>query len=1343
MPRTSNALTDPLRQWSGPAFDPSLAREELLHELFEASADACPSAVAIECGGAWLTYAELEKSANQLAHHLRALGVGRGAFVGLLLERSAEVFVALLAVLKAGAAYVPLDPDYPADRVEFILNDSGASVVLTQTSLAAKCGAAKARVLCLDAERTAPSVLPDSRLSSAETGATHADACYVIYTSGTTGRPKGVLIEHRSAGNLVRAEGKIFKVRPDDKIYQGFSIAFDASVEEVWLAFFAGATLVAATREWIQSGPELARRLTAAGVTVFSTVPTLLAMLEGDLPTVRLLILGGEACPRDLVTRWAKPGRRMVNTYGPTEATVIATFGECDPAKPVTIGRAVPNYRVFILDENLRALPPGESGELCIGGIGVARGYVGRLELTAEKFVPNPFEDDGRAPRLYRTGDLVRWTSEGEIEFLGRIDSQVKIRGFRVELSEIESVLLECAGVRAAAVALREDTPGLQQLVAYVVPRGGESPNFESIRAALRARLPGYMMPAVFETLAELPTLPSGKVDRKALPRPKSSAASERADAVAPRNASERRLHECWTRLFAPTPVSVTDDFFLDLGGHSLLAARMVSELRRDDAFKDLSILDVYQSPTLEALAAKLDTRRAPTASAAPKRERYSASAFAHFRCGALQLLGLYLIMGFFSVQWLAPYLTYTHLAETGYEIYEAILGSLGILLGVYPAMLAFTIVAKWVIIGRYRAGRYPLWGIYYFRFWLANTLQATVPVGYLTGTPLLGLYYRLMGARIGANVFFGTDNLSAYDLLRVGDDTSLGADASLPGYTVEDGWLILGEVKIGARCFVGNRAVIGVNATMEDDAKLEDLSLLPAGKTIARGERWVGSPGRAERGLQAATTADGDSASKRPEGRAPSVRPRFARRFAFGCLHALGLFLFPSLVIAAIYPGLILLNQTDPGGGAYAYLWFAPLVALSFIVLLCVEIAVLKWLVLGRVRAGRYPLHSWFYLRKWFVDQTLELSLDIVGPLYATMFLNPWYRLLGAKLGRRAEISTASFISPDLLTLGDETFIADSVSLGAARVENGFLLVGENRVGHRSFIGNSAALPPGSVIGDNSLVGCLSVPPANPADAARNDASWFGSPAVFLPQRQASTAFAEEQLFKPTRKLWLQRALIEFIRVLLPSTGFIVLTSLLISAVLPIRQNVSLAGLVLVFPLLYAACGVAAMLSCVALKWLLVGRYRPSEHPLWCPFVWRTELVTSTQENFANQWLVALLAGTPFVCWVFRLLGTKIGRRVFMETTDLTEFDLVIIGDEACLNMDCTIQTHLFEDRVMKMSTIEIGPRAHVGALSLVLYDTRIEADAALGELSLLMKGETLPAGTRWEGSPARRAVD
>jgi len=1316
---------------------PGSSPDALLHGIFETQAALTPDAVAVDCGAAPLTYRELDRASNRLARRLREAGIGRGDHVGLLLPRSAEVYVALLAALKAGAAYVPIDPESPADRVRYILDDCGAQALITAPELAGSHDGFAGKVLTTGAGAPRPDDPRGDPLAPAETGVTESDVCYVIYTSGTTGRPKGVQIEHRNACHLVHAEAAIFRVGPSDRVFQGFSVAFDASVEEIWLAFAAGAALVVGTREMVRSGHALSGTLTAAGITVFSTVPTLLAILEGDLPTVRLLILGGETCPQDLVKRWSRPGRRLVNTYGPTEATVIATYADLLPGRPVTIGRPVPGYTVRLLDDRMRPVPFGAPGEICIGGPGVARGYVGQPALTREKFVDDPLSPPaGPQARLYRSGDLGRYDAGGEIEFLGRIDSQVKLRGFRIELSEVETVLRESPGVLSCAVALREDVAGLPQLVAYVVPRGPAPVDPRAALDLLRARLPAYMVPSRVETLDALPTLPSGKVDRARLPAPRVPiAAADPHSAPSGRTPVEREIARVWESVFAPLRVAPDDDFFRDLGGHSLLAARVVSELRCAHDFRELSVIDVYSHPTVATLAAKLEADRAarPLAVADPRSAsvgtpRPAGGSFV--LCGLAQFFALYLVVGFYSAQWLAPYLTYTWTVAHGATVAGSLLLSLSTLLAVYPAMLLASVAIKWGVAGRFRAGEYPLWGVAYFRFWFVRAIQASVPVSYMAGTPLLSWYYRLMGAKVGANVHIGSDSLTAFDLVSIGDDTCVGCDTEIAGYAFEDGLFKLGTVSIGRGCFVGNRVVLREGTVLGDGAGIEDLSMLPAGARVPAGERWAGSPARPAAGPAS------------PAGGAAGRRPGLTTRFAYGLAHLLGQFLFPVMVIGAIFPGVIVMNALDVGTAAL-YLFVAPCVGLSFVVLLCLEIAVVKWALLGRVRAGTYDLHSGFYLRKWFVDQLMALSLDVIGSIYATVYLAPWYRLLGARLGRRAEVSTASFISPDLLSVGEEGFIADAVSLGAARVEAGRVTVDEVRVGRRAFVGNSALLPPGADVGENGLIGCLSLPPTSAPGASAAGTAWLGSPAVFLPQRQESTAFDEHRTFTPSRALRCARAGIEFFRVTLPSTFFLILTSLLLTTTLKLHDSgLPTPLLVAAFPLLYAAVGVVAGLIVLAFKWALVGRYRPAEVPLWSTFVWRNELVTTLFEDLASTFLIDALEGTPFLAWYLRMMGCKIGKRALLNSSEMTEFDLVEIGDDVALNSGCTIQTHLFEDRVMKMSTVRIGPRCTVGSQAVVLYDTEMREGSSLDSLSLLMKGEALPPWSRWEGSPARASA-
>jgi len=470
-----------------------------VHEIFEAKALDFAGRVAVISEGEPVTYRELDERANQLAHFLRAHGLGRGSLVGILLPRSLDAYVAILGVLKSGAAYVPIDPDYPVERISYILENSNATCLITKSSLSSP-GSFRGLIVQLDSENGSIENQSRTRLEHTAVGVRSHDLCYVIYTSGSTGRPKGVAVEHRNLCNLISGEQQIFQVKPTDRVCQIASLSFDLSVEEMWLAYGAGATLVPAPANVLRGGPGLGKFLSDHQVTILSCVPTLLSMLEEEAPSLRLLILGGEACPPSLVARWARPGLRLVNSYGPTETTITATCCDLTVGRPITIGRPLPGYNVRILDEFLTPVRQGDIGEICIGGKGVSRGYIGLPEETRRTFVADQFASDDLDARIYRTGDLGRFDPEGNIEFKGRKDGQIKLRGYRIELEEIETALMSDENVLAAACALREDDANLQQLVGYVVPKQGTSVDCEVLRLRLLEKLPLFMVPGVIES---------------------------------------------------------------------------------------------------------------------------------------------------------------------------------------------------------------------------------------------------------------------------------------------------------------------------------------------------------------------------------------------------------------------------------------------------------------------------------------------------------------------------------------------------------------------------------------------------------------------------------------------------------------------------------------------------------------------------------------------------------------------------------------------------------------------------------------------------------------------------
>jgi amino acid adenylation domain-containing protein len=581
---------------------------ECVHELFEAEVEKGPGAVAVEHGEERLTYAELDAQANRLAHHLRALGVGPEVPVGLCVERSLEMVVGLLGVLKAGGAYVPLDPAYPAERLSFMLEDAGVPVLLTQASVEDALPTHGGAVVLLDADawqwEGRPATPPES-------GVSPDNAAYVIYTSGSTGKPKGAVIPHRGLVNYLSFAVSAYAVARGEGALVHSSLGFDLTVTSLFAPLLSGraAVLVRQGAEVEGLAEGLRRR---GGLRLVKITPSHLALLQQELPSggaSRVFVIGGEALRwEDLVPlRQQDPEVRIFNEYGPTEAVVgCCTYeagGEGPRAGPVPIGRPIPNTRAYVLDGRLGPSPVGVAGELYLSGVQLARGYLDRRGLTAERFVPDLYSGEPGG-RMYRTGDLARWNEEGELEFLGRIDHQVKVRGFRIELGEIESALLAHPSVRGCVVAAREDAAaGDKRLVAYVASRDDEC-EASALRAHLQRTLPEHMIPSTFVALEALPLSPNGKVDRKALPAPEEGREAAGARYVPPRTAIEQALVALWEDLLRVRPIGVSDDFFA-LGGHSLLAVRLAAAI--EDRFgRALPLARIVSHPTVEQMAVEL-----------------------------------------------------------------------------------------------------------------------------------------------------------------------------------------------------------------------------------------------------------------------------------------------------------------------------------------------------------------------------------------------------------------------------------------------------------------------------------------------------------------------------------------------------------------------------------------------------------------------------------------------------------------------------------------------------------------------------------------------------------------
>jgi len=1309
---------------------------ERLEQLFEQRCDALSAqglgdTPAVDGPDGTVTYAELDARANQLAHCLAARSAtGLGARVALLLDRPLDGYVAMLAVLKLGAAYVPVDAAFPSDRLAYIVADSGCALVLTSSRLTPLLGALApdTDVICLD--RLHGELLAQDRTRPEPPAPAELDGlCYLIYTSGSTGRPKGVAIAHSSICNFVRVAAQSYGIGADDRVYQGLTIAFDFAIEEIWPAWMAGATLVPKPAGATLLGDELWEFLARQHVTALCCVPTLLETVPRDLPALRLLLLSGEPCPPDLAARWHRPERRMLNVYGPTEATVSATWAVLEPGRPITIGVPLPTYSIVILDPDCdRALALQEPGEIAIAGIGLADGYIGLRERTARSFVPDFLGlADNPSGRIYRTGDLGRVNADGELEHHGRIDDQVKIRGYRIELGEIEALLRSEPAIAQAVVATFQPAPGIDELAAYyTTAAGGPEIDHERVLARLRERLPPYMVPVALQPLAQLPTMPSGKVDRRRLPAPSGRRpAAADADHAAPASALEAALADELERLLGIARVSVTSDFFGELGTSSLVMARYGARLRQRGDLPPVSIRDIYLHSTVRGLAAAIaGPESGATAAPASDELPVAGGAPRPLLCGALQLLAFLIFTGGFAIAFDvgASWLGAAHSVLAAYGRAVAI-GSLTLL-----AAGALPIVAKWSLIGRFRARRIRIWSLAYVRFWIVKTLLTYNPIARLiSGTGLYGFYLRLLGARVGPGATILTTHPPiATDLRSVGAGSIVRRESWCNGYRAVAGMIEIGAIEIGARAVVGEQSVLDIDSRIGAGAQLGHCACLQAGQAIPADEAWHGSPARPA-----------------PAGtdfrRVPAVGCGPARRHLYGA----GKLLWSLATLGALEAVLstVLVSHREMHGvteldalGVAAILTAALPVA-ALLVAVIVPRTLTRLLTPGRV----YPLYG----LRWTVHRIVSRSSNI--PMLTALFgdssmIVGYLRLLGYHFG--AIYQTGSNFGtevkqevPALTRVGTQTMISDGLSVSNAEVSADSFRVMPVSIGARCYLGNMVMYPAGARVGDDCLLATKVMLPLD--GPSRTGVGLLGSPCFEIPRSvRRDTEMISVELADPLLSRRLARklrhnlvtiALYLFVR-------FVVIAGLLSVALAPLGGDglrawpgtLASIGLDLTLPL---------VVFVVAELALTRGRRRPPELcSIYDRAFWRHERYWKVPEPR----YLAILNGTPLKGSALRLLGVKVGRRLFDDGCAIVERTLVRIGDDCTLNAHTTLQGHSLEDGAFKSGPIVLGDRCTLGTGAYVHYATELGDGAELTADSFLIKGSHAAALTRWTGNPA-----
>lgn len=1273
--------------------------ERTLMDILERTAQSFPESSALDDGQKSLSYKELLSAVRAFALVLNNAGFGRGDRVGVRIPSGTnELYIAILGVLMAGAAYVPVDADDPEER---------ARLVFGEAKVAAIVGAG------LSVRATGPRRAPVAAPNEPGPG----DDSWIIFTSGSTGTPKGVAATHRSSAAFVDAEARIFlqaePIGPQDRVLAGLSVAFDASCEEMWLAWRHGACLVPAPRALVRTGMDLGPWLINHGITVVSTVPTLAALWPAEaLENVRLLIFGGEACPPELAERLAVDGREVWNTYGPTEATVVACASPLGGPGPVRIGLPLDGWDLAVVDASGVPVQEGEVGELIIGGVGLAR-YLDPAK-DGEKYAPMHTLGWERA---YRSGDLVRFEPEGLV-FMGRADEQVKLGGRRIELGEVDAALQALPGVAGAAAAVQTTAAGNQILVGYLAPSEGMTLDLDEARKLLGGSLPAALVP-LLTTVASLPTKTSGKVDRHALPWPLAGAAAAQ-ESDAPLNLPDdaRWVVEQWEAVLGSTVGSLDADFFA-YGGGSLAAAQLVSALRV--RYPTITVADIYATPRVGAL---IDAAR----QSAPDGGTPGPAAERKVRPTALKSQIFQILMGvplhiLVGMRWLTYLMAANRLLAdfAGFTAAPVVpwwlIAASWLVFVSPPGRMGISVLAARILLSGMEPGTYPRSGKTHLRLWLAEQIQDLSGAIGLASAPFVPYYARALGAKIGRDVHLHSLP-PVTGFLSLGSGANVEPEVDLSGWWVDGDSVHIGRIHIGAGAVIGSRSTLMPGATIGAGARVEAGSAV-SGK-VKSGHLVAGSP--AERRGKAKQEWP-DPVQQRTLG-ARLWFTAFAGASAMLALIPYLSALAGALVILAFIGGHDSLEDAAP-----AVLAALPLAALAwFFANLLLILVVARLLGVG-LREGYYRVRSRVGWQVWATERLLDMARDLLFPIYASLFAPVWLRLLGAKVGRNVEASTVLLV-PRMTTIGDGAFLADDTMVASYELGGGWMKIAPTKIGKRSFLGNSGMTAAGRNVPKNSLVAVLSATPAK----AKSGTSWLGSPPVRL--RRTAVDADQSRTFQPPARLKVARALWEVCRVL-PVILTVAIAAGVMLALEVLARSWGYWAAALLGGVVMLAAGAVAAISSIVAKWLLVGVIRVGEHPLWSSFIWRNEVVDTFIEMVSAPWFARAAAGTPALVWWLRGLGAKIGRGTWCESYWLPEADLVTLGENSTVNRGCVVQTHLFHDRVMSIDTVTLGAGATMGPHGVILPAAKVGDGGTVGPASLVMRGETVPAGTYWMGNP------
>lgn len=1343
---TAEELNFQIEGLAGPKYD---LPESRFHELFEEQVRARPDAVAGVFGEQRWTYAELNARANQLGHALLERGLRRENVVAVVTERNLDWMAAVIGIFKAGGVYLPVEPHFPSDRIATMFTRAECKFVVTEAASTSTLDPALeslSGIQVIFVEKAYQEENSEEDLGG-EVGP--EQSAYVYFTSGSTGEPKGAMCEHEGMVNHLYAKINDLGVEEGGVVSQIAPQCFDISLWQLISGLMVGGQTLIVGQEVILDIPRFVDTVIDGKVTVMQVVPSYLDVILNyldenprEFPDLKCVSVTGEAVTMELVERWfaAKPDIKLANAYGLTETsddTNHEVMTKAPDGDRVPLGPAVINVFIYVVDQHLSPVPLGAPGEIVFSGVCVGRGYLNDPERTKAAFMEDPIR---KGERLYRSGDFGCWRTDGKLEFLGRRDAQVKISGFRIEIGDIENALLAAPGINQGAVVIGLRPDKSKRLVAFYA--SDEPLDIPNLQEQLGQAIPDYMVPSTFHWQESLPLTANGKINRKQLTALAAELGAEEKEYIAPTTPTEEYFCEVLSGLMKVEQVSVEGHFFNDLGADSLTMAGFLAGLSKREDLPPVDIKDIYQNPTVRGLAVAVtvtESGNAPAVgveSAPPPEEAVEpVSTFQYVMCGVLQLLS--------AISYVFLLVLGSHLAWQWIFAGSGFVGILGRLMlagsAGFSAMCILPILAKWVLVGRWKPEQFRVWSLMYFRFWLVKTLTRFNPLVLFVGSPIFTWYLRMLGAKIGKDAVILSPHIPVCsDLLTIGDNAVVCKDSFYHCYSARNGQIHTGPVAIGENAFVGEMTVLDIGSLLGDGAQLGHSSSLHAGQQVPEGEHRCGSPALQQTPVDYRSVEPADCST--------------ARKVAYSACLLVGLLALSALLITiTITEDIIIvdyLNHVVAGVSEFSQSTFyvdALLISLLFFVVplvvgLIFVVTVPRLLNLFIKPDKVYPIYGWHY----WVCRTIARTSNV--KFFTHLFGDSSYivyylRGIGYDLSQNVVQTGSNFGSvvkhdnPLLVSVGTGTVIADGLSSVNNDYSNGSFRTSRVTIGSDSFLGNAIVYPSQGRVGDNCLLATKVMVPMD-GDVLEG-VGILGSPNFEIPrtvQRDKELSEGDEgELLEQKLSLKNKHNLVTIGLFLLSQwfLSFLVITIFLAAAVL--------------YPTVGVSIFVAALLLTIIVRTghhILVDRasmlfrsIKPRQCSIYDPHFWSHERFW---KFMALRHHLAIFDGTPLKSFIWRLLGVSIGKRVFDDGCYITEKTLVSIGDGCTLGSGSIIQGHSQEDGGFKSDYIKIGAGCTLGVNAFVHYGVTMGDGAQLASDSFLMKGAEVQQHTRWGGNPA-----